>query len=1097
MAFFGFFGPPDVEKLRIKRNVNGLIKALSDKDEGVRSSAAIALGQIRDVRAINPLIFTLNDDDRDVCINALKALYQIGPPAIKPLIATLKNENSRIHDTVAKILLQIGDDGVVEPLIAELGDENKHVRETAAKILQQIGVPAVKPLIAELRDDNSSIHENAAKVLQNIGSPAVKLLVTALMIRDDNFRYRVSMVLKQMGSPAIDTLNDALLNGDLRLRHGAADASGKIGDARGVDPLIITLGDMNEEVRMKAMEALGQIGTPAVVQLISALKHENEDVRESAAEVLEKMGSTAVVSLIFALTRNDTSGRRSAAELLGKIGDPLAVEPLLTVLKDTDVDVDVRIKASEALGKFGDVRAVEPLILILEGEQGNILESAAKALGQIGDSRAVEPLIDALAMGHQGLRSSAAEALGKIGDTRAVEPLRGAFYRDKSGNKAVATLARSRINHAPVMNSSVRCSICEKKLEKTESPMQTAIKMGNVSSMQRGKLGTEHLHDYDLWLGTACPACQSIFCPSCVSPGPGSCPKCGNKLVPAQRNFMPWISASIDTVTSDTAIPDNGQLLIVKQNPSPENEREYVEKIIRRSGVEVPSGGISTVYVNDGDFSSIHHQMAIAAEFGRRHTIDVNYEKTNPRIVRDNTYGDVLILDIVPSGESNPEIAQHIFEMKNNRDEHEIEKAIAYLKKFNWTPVTPEDITEFYLGTEEGDRIFNLGSQGILPLLSIIEQCSNYQEFHGRTYFALSYLDTLTNRLSVRRRFPQTGRQFAFFGEAEVERAISILKETITNDNREIRTIAIWALGKFADSESISLLKEIDERDVSKIVSETAARAIEAIQKGADWDAYYHSIQKTFSTWEKFEKEREIPESKVRIKNEHGSFLAHTRGGENSGSEERINDRTIYGISQHFENSKQYSDLYEIFRVFSEEEIENFCMYYSMDKLKLDLNSAMSDNNFGKMSTLLQIFCDYDELTKKYPETFPKKLPSQKYLDILVKRLIPFIAIQNKQQICAASKKEMYTIGLFLIKVGRNKDALVFLEHSYPSIKEDHYFWIASSYCTIAISTKTASDINIAKEKLDDIVKGKIKLRDNYISGAQDMLKQLEDISHG
>ena len=40
-------GPPDVEKLKAKKDVKGLIKALRyEKDVKVRYSAAVALGQL-------------------------------------------------------------------------------------------------------------------------------------------------------------------------------------------------------------------------------------------------------------------------------------------------------------------------------------------------------------------------------------------------------------------------------------------------------------------------------------------------------------------------------------------------------------------------------------------------------------------------------------------------------------------------------------------------------------------------------------------------------------------------------------------------------------------------------------------------------------------------------------------------------------------------------------------------------------------------------------------------------------------------------------------------------------------------------------------
>jgi HEAT repeat protein len=59
----GLFGPPDVEKMKAKKDDNGLIRALRyQKGFQVRVSAA-ALGEIGDHRAIEPLIATLKDEE--------------------------------------------------------------------------------------------------------------------------------------------------------------------------------------------------------------------------------------------------------------------------------------------------------------------------------------------------------------------------------------------------------------------------------------------------------------------------------------------------------------------------------------------------------------------------------------------------------------------------------------------------------------------------------------------------------------------------------------------------------------------------------------------------------------------------------------------------------------------------------------------------------------------------------------------------------------------------------------------------------------------------------------------------------------------------
>ena len=72
--------------------VSLLIEALKDDEVGIRAGAALALGQIGDLRAVAPLISTLSDQFRRVKANAAKALGQIGAPAVEPLIVALACE---------------------------------------------------------------------------------------------------------------------------------------------------------------------------------------------------------------------------------------------------------------------------------------------------------------------------------------------------------------------------------------------------------------------------------------------------------------------------------------------------------------------------------------------------------------------------------------------------------------------------------------------------------------------------------------------------------------------------------------------------------------------------------------------------------------------------------------------------------------------------------------------------------------------------------------------------------------------------------------------------------------------------------------------
>ncbi len=209
---------------------------------------------------------------------------------------------------------------------------------------------------------------------------------------------------------------------DSLLRACVADALGRLGDIRAVEPLIRVFGDVDEDVRSSAAASLGQIGdVRAVEPLVHALDDKHWVVRRSAVFALGQIGDArAVEPLIRTLGDKHWVVQARAAYTLGQIGDVRAVEPLIRTLGDENEEV--RRSAVYTLGTLGDVRAVEPLIRTLGDENCNSRQLAAKSLGQIGDSRAVMPLIHALEDVDYYVYYNAAVALRQI-DTSAVEPL--------------------------------------------------------------------------------------------------------------------------------------------------------------------------------------------------------------------------------------------------------------------------------------------------------------------------------------------------------------------------------------------------------------------------------------------------------------------------------------------------------------------------------------------------------------------------------------------------------------------------------------------------------------------------------------------------
>jgi HEAT repeat protein len=201
---------PNVQKLYAKKNVQGLIKALTDKDPEVRKGSAESLGKLKDVRAVNALVAALTDGEWKIRAEAAYALGEIGPQeAVLPLIAALEDGDRDVCINAAHALGKIRSKEAVVPLIATLNARGSFEGEFIANALGNIGAQeAVLPLIEFMtRLDEGSVEKKsvAYTALDKIGIPADPAIQA---------RYRVAHCDWQgaigFGSAAVEPLLEAL-----------------------------------------------------------------------------------------------------------------------------------------------------------------------------------------------------------------------------------------------------------------------------------------------------------------------------------------------------------------------------------------------------------------------------------------------------------------------------------------------------------------------------------------------------------------------------------------------------------------------------------------------------------------------------------------------------------------------------------------------------------------------------------------------------------------------------------------------------------------------------------------------------------------------
>lgn len=335
----------DRKNYKVLVNVDAATALLKAFDGATVNRAKIVfmLGSFADKRVEDKLREAANDPSQEVRRLAAEALDKITlSDPIEVYSRELKSSDNKARENAASELGKLRDKRAIEPLIGALGDADAGVRKDAVSALGYLrDNRAAWPLIRLLKDPDPKVRSYAAAELSS-GVPVGK---------------DTSMI-----GPLMEALHDA----DKHVRWSALRALGHFDDPRVEDAALGMLKD--EAVRKAAVIALGERRSAKGVMPLIALLSENDDVALSSAEALGKIGDMrAVDPLIDALMDKfkrkrllnyDIDLRMIAAKSLGSMKAQKAVPYLLKVFMNQDEPLNVRFSALAALGDIGDPSAI-------------------------------------------------------------------------------------------------------------------------------------------------------------------------------------------------------------------------------------------------------------------------------------------------------------------------------------------------------------------------------------------------------------------------------------------------------------------------------------------------------------------------------------------------------------------------------------------------------------------------------------------------------------------------------------------------------------------------------------------------------------------
>jgi len=296
-----------------KEAVPMLADLMHGKDALARGPAAWALAQIgSEARgATDALVKALAHNrggawgSSDTQVHAVRALANIGTPAVPALVKVCADTNAEMRCGAAKALGRMGPNAkpAVPALLKLTQDPNPLVRGFVAPALSRIdpGVTGVIPALAVLLTDNIlSVRHSAVRALGECSGPAARSAVDALEKALEDKRPEVQraalLSLGKIGKPAAGVLEKALSRKSVLVRKYAARALGDAckNTAGAVKALVRALGDKDAEVRREAVWSLGRLGSSTSELRNSLDKARTDDdyvIRVAAETILERTDS--------------------------------------------------------------------------------------------------------------------------------------------------------------------------------------------------------------------------------------------------------------------------------------------------------------------------------------------------------------------------------------------------------------------------------------------------------------------------------------------------------------------------------------------------------------------------------------------------------------------------------------------------------------------------------------------------------------------------------------------------------------------------------------------------------------------------------------
>ncbi|MEI7907006.1 MAG: HEAT repeat domain-containing protein [Bacteroidota bacterium] len=207
-----------------------------------------------------------------------------------------------------------------------LDDQNDDVRTEAAQAMLDIaGVEILGPILMRLKEMTPWMQVRLSRSILAFGENSVPHLVTAMQSKYPKIQgFSVEMLGILGDIKATPTLLEYIDYSVRDVKHKSLIALGRIGDERSIPVIQRFLFSEDEQLRVDAAKAAGNLSTPSMAyDLYWMLVKDTLKVKFAAAEALARSGKLGIKSLTYAVTLDDAEVRMIAMQFLHEAGLPV------------------------------------------------------------------------------------------------------------------------------------------------------------------------------------------------------------------------------------------------------------------------------------------------------------------------------------------------------------------------------------------------------------------------------------------------------------------------------------------------------------------------------------------------------------------------------------------------------------------------------------------------------------------------------------------------------------------------------------------------------------------------------------------------------